>query len=87
MAPAEAAMDGDDMFGPKKDIRNPFVLVGAIATAGVLVAGLVAFKQGNTNLSQNLMRTRVLFQGATVALMVGTVAAGTYTGRVPNPKP
>ena len=43
---------------------------GCLATAGVLVAGLVAFKNGNSNLSQHLMRARVLAQGATVALMV-----------------
>lgn len=48
---------------------------GAIATAGVLAAGLVAFRQGNQALSQRMMRTRVLVQGATVALMVGTSGA------------
>lgn len=53
--------------------RAPAVFtVGAIATAGVLAMGLVSFKRGNTALSQKLMRTRVLVQGATVALMVGT---------------
>jgi len=49
-------------------------MTGAIATAGVLLAGLVSFKQGNYNRSQMFMRTRVGFQAATVALMVGTVA-------------
>ena len=49
------------------------VLTGAIATAGVLLAGLVSFKQGNFNRSQMFMRARVGFQAATVALMVGTV--------------
>ena len=46
---------------------------GAMTTAGVLLAGLISFKQGHYNLSQNLMRARVVAQGATVALMVGTV--------------
>lgn len=46
---------------------------GAIATAGVLVAGLVSFRQGNFRRSQMLMRTRVGFQAATVALLVGSV--------------
>lgn len=52
--------------------RNPLVLLGAIATAGVLGIGLVAFKKGNAELSQQMMRTRVLLQGATVAIMVGS---------------
>mmetsp|Transcript_4069 Transcript_4069/g.11502 ORF Transcript_4069/g.11502 Transcript_4069/m.11502 type:complete len:96 (-) Transcript_4069:138-425(-) len=57
---------------PEKTKRNPLVLVGALATAGVLMGGLVSFHKGNQKLSQTMMRTRVLFQGATVALMVGT---------------
>lgn len=63
----------DDMFAQKKAVKNPLVLVGAMATAGVLIAGLISFKQGNYNLSQNLMRARVVAQAGTVALMVGTV--------------
>ena len=34
-----------DLYGKK---RNPFVLVGAVATAGVLFAGITAFRRGNT---------------------------------------
>lgn len=45
---------------------------GALLTAGVLTAGLISFKQGNSHLGQMLMRARVVAQGATVALMVGT---------------
>ena len=52
-----------------------------MTTAGVLLAGLISFKQGHYNLSQNLMRARVVAQGATVALMVGTV--GWQTARQP----
>lgn len=48
---------------------------GALATAGVLVGGLVAFKKGNYRVSQQMMRARVVFQAATVALMVGTFYA------------
>lgn len=65
--------EDEDMFGNKKTNRNPLVLCGAIATAGVLVAGLISFRQGNFNRSQMFMRARVGFQAATVALMVGTV--------------
>ncbi|KAH0747616.1 hypothetical protein KY285_009273 [Solanum tuberosum] len=45
---------------------------GAFLTAGVLTAGLISFKRGNSQLGQQLMRARVLVQGGTVALMVGS---------------
>ncbi|RWW12334.1 hypothetical protein BHE74_00049147 [Ensete ventricosum] len=48
------------------------VLSGALITAGVLTAGLISFRQGNSQLGQKLMRARVVVQGATVALMVGS---------------
>ncbi|KAK1286585.1 RING-H2 finger protein ATL48 [Acorus calamus] len=48
------------------------LLSGALLTAGVLTAGIISFKQGNSQLGQKLMRARVVTQGATVALMVGT---------------
>ncbi|KAF3437070.1 hypothetical protein FNV43_RR19823 [Rhamnella rubrinervis] len=56
----------------KKRVRNPLVPIGAFVTAGVLTAGLISFRQGNSHLGQKLMRARVVVQGATVALMVGT---------------
>ncbi|XP_024174456.1 RING-H2 finger protein ATL48 [Rosa chinensis] len=59
-------------FEEKKRKRNPFVPVGAFLTAAVLTAGLISFRQGNSQLGQKLMRARVVVQGATVALMVGT---------------
>jgi len=52
--------------------RSPLVLVGAATTAAVLFGGLVSFRSGNFNLSQRMMRYRVLAQGATVGLMVAT---------------
>ncbi|MCO5546965.1 hypothetical protein L7F22_000404 [Adiantum nelumboides] len=57
---------------------------GALATLGVLVGGLLSFRQGNHQRSQLLMRTRVGFQAATVALMVGTVYLGTRKEEVNN---
>ncbi|KAK9803330.1 hypothetical protein WJX73_003908 [Symbiochloris irregularis] len=69
----------EDMFAPQSKKRNPLVMVGAIATAGVLLGGLVAFKKGNTGLSQQMMRTRVAFQGATLALMAGSTAYYSYS--------
>lgn len=62
----------DDLFPGKKRVKNPFVPIGAFLTAGVLTAGLISFRQGNSQLGQKLMRARVVVQGATVALMVGT---------------
>ena len=52
--------------------RSPLVLVGAASTAAVLFAGLMSFRSGNFNLSQKMMRYRVLAQGATVGVMVAT---------------
>lgn len=45
---------------------------GWLLTVGVLTAGLISFRHGNSRLGQKLMRARVVPQGATVALMFGT---------------
>mmetsp|Transcript_25434 Transcript_25434/g.35042 ORF Transcript_25434/g.35042 Transcript_25434/m.35042 type:complete len:83 (-) Transcript_25434:200-448(-) len=74
-------IDTEDMFAPSAKKRNPLVLVGALATAGVLVSGLVAFKHGAQQRSQAMMRARVIFQGVTVALMVGS--SGVYANWLP----
>eukprot|EP00884_Botryococcus_braunii_P013890 jgi/Botrbrau1/22501/Bobra.114_2s0027.1 len=71
MASVDSFQELDNIIEPPKK-RNPLVLVGTLATAGVLVAGLVAFRKGRQDISQNMMRARVVFQGATVALMVGS---------------
>nr|KYP56278.1 RING-H2 finger protein ATL3I [Cajanus cajan] len=62
----------EEFLEDKKRVRNPLVPIGALVTAGVLTAGLISFRQGNSQLGQKLMRARVVVQGATVALMVGT---------------
>ncbi|OIW18352.1 hypothetical protein TanjilG_31492 [Lupinus angustifolius] len=54
------------------DLGNGSYNLGALVTAGVLTAGLISFRRGNSHLGQQLMRARVVVQGATVALMVGT---------------
>lgn len=51
------------------------VLLGALVTGAILGAGLFAYKSGNKNLSQHMMRARVVAQGVTVALMLGTSGA------------
>ena len=65
----------EDILPQRKGTRNPLVLVGAGITGAVLCAGFVAFKSGNANVSQHMMRARIFAQGATVALMVGTSGA------------
>lgn len=44
LSPVATMAVEEEMF-PARSARSPLVLVGAIATAGVLVAGLVAFKK------------------------------------------
>lgn len=61
----------DDVIQPRRK-KNPYVMIGTLATAAVLVIGLVAFKHGDSKLSQQMMRARVVAQGATVAIMLGT---------------
>ncbi|KAG6499331.1 RING-H2 finger protein ATL48-like [Zingiber officinale] len=63
--------DTEELFKSKKR-ANPFVPIGVLLTAGVLTAGIISFKRGNSELGQKLMRARVVAQGATVALMVGS---------------
>lgn len=59
--------------------KNPLVPAGAIGTGMVLLAGLFAFKTGNAQLSQTLMRARVLAQGATLSVLAVSVAGGMAT--------
>ncbi|KAF7130085.1 hypothetical protein RHSIM_Rhsim10G0024900 [Rhododendron simsii] len=58
--------------GSRAHFAEELVLARAFITAGVLTAGLISFRMGNSQLGQHLMRARVVAQGATVALMVGT---------------
>ncbi|KAF3792059.1 HIG1 domain family member 2A [Nymphaea thermarum] len=62
----------EDLLDHKKPVKNPLVPIGALITAGILTAGLISFRQGKSHLGQKLMRARVVAQGATVALMLGT---------------
>ncbi|KAK3520543.1 hypothetical protein QTP70_026155 [Hemibagrus guttatus] len=60
----------------RKTKENPFVPIGCLGTAGALLYGLRAFKQGKTRQSQLLMRTRIFAQGFTVvAIIVGVATA------------
>ena len=65
----------EDILPSRKSHRSPLVLVGAAITAGVLFAGFVAFKTGNQQLSQHMMRGRIFAQAVTIGVMVGTSGA------------
>uniref|UniRef100_K4A2Y8 HIG1 domain-containing protein n=3 Tax=Setaria TaxID=4554 RepID=K4A2Y8_SETIT len=71
-APPSPFQMEDFQLEGKKPVKNPFVPIGALVTAGVLTAGLISFRYGNSQLGQKLMRARVVAQGATVALMIGS---------------
>lgn len=48
------------------------MMVGAVSTAGILLGGLLAFRRGNQQLSQYMMRARIVAQGTTVAIMAAS---------------
>lgn len=61
--------------------KNPLVPLGAVATGIVLCAGLLAFRSGNSALSQKLMRARVFTQGATLGVLATSVAGGVVAAK------
>ncbi|XP_010898537.1 HIG1 domain family member 2A, mitochondrial [Esox lucius] len=61
----------------RKTKENPFVPIGCLGTAGALMYGLRAFKQGKTRQSQLLMRGRIFAQGFTVVAIIFGVFATT----------
>ncbi|CAN8068212.1 unnamed protein product [Agarophyton chilense] len=62
---------------PARDLsllrKNPLVPAGALTTAAVLGIGLLAFRAGNTRLSQTMMRARVVAQAATLVVLGASV--------------
>ncbi|KAG9490616.1 HIG1 domain family member 2A, mitochondrial [Eleutherodactylus coqui] len=57
----------------RKVKENPIVPLGLLATAGVLGYGLINFKDGKSQKSQAIMRARIISQGLTVAILMGSV--------------
>lgn len=51
--------------------KTPLIIVGALGTVYILGKGLASMLDGNKGNSQKMMRTRVIFQGATVATLLG----------------
>ncbi|XP_062539666.1 HIG1 domain family member 2A, mitochondrial [Armigeres subalbatus] len=65
--------------------ENPLVPIGCFATLCALGYGLWSFRKGQRQMSQYMMRTRILAQGFTVvALIVGV--GMTYTKKNEEPK-
>ncbi|XP_014606679.1 PREDICTED: HIG1 domain family member 2A, mitochondrial [Polistes canadensis] len=55
---------------------NPFVPLGSLATVSALFYGLYNFVQGNSQMSQYMMRTRVAAQAFTfIAIATGFILA------------
>jgi len=58
-----------------KILAEPLIPFGALATAAILVGGIVTFSRGGSKeLQQRFMRARVLAQGATLSV----IAYGAY---------
>ncbi|GFG28518.1 hypothetical protein Cfor_06390 [Coptotermes formosanus] len=61
---------------------NPFVPIGCLMTFGALSYGLWSFRKGERQMSQYMMRARVLAQGFTiVALIVGIGIGATRSSK------
>lgn len=61
--------------------KNPFVPLGCLITAGILINGFLAMKRGDRAKSQRMMRYRVAAQGITiVALIGGTMVTQYFVG-------
>ncbi|XP_050348883.1 HIG1 domain family member 2A, mitochondrial [Nymphalis io] len=73
MGPAYQGETTAEKFA-RKFYENPFVPIGCLATAGALSYGLWCFRTGRSQLSQKMMRVRIVAQGLTItALVVGVV--------------
>eukprot|EP01113_Clastostelium_recurvatum_P026047 TRINITY_DN3128_c0_g1_i1.p1 TRINITY_DN3128_c0_g1~~TRINITY_DN3128_c0_g1_i1.p1 ORF type:complete len:119 (+),score=29.08 TRINITY_DN3128_c0_g1_i1:39-395(+) len=52
--------------------NDPLIIIGTGLTAVILCGGLYSMFSGKQKLSQSFMRARVIAQGATVALIIGS---------------
>mmetsp|Transcript_55056 Transcript_55056/g.112517 ORF Transcript_55056/g.112517 Transcript_55056/m.112517 type:complete len:120 (-) Transcript_55056:136-495(-) len=53
---------------------SPAIPMGVFATGVILLSGLVSFNNANAKMQQNFMRARIVSQGITVAIMMGSLA-------------
>lgn len=57
----------------RKTKENPLVPIGLLATVAILVNGVRSMTKGDRQMSQKMMRARVVAQGFTVAALVGGI--------------
>ena len=53
----------------KKLLKQPLVPAGCLGTAGILIYGIYNFQIGNKEMSQKMMRWRVMSQFATLTVI------------------
>ncbi|KAF7988298.1 hypothetical protein HCN44_009943 [Aphidius gifuensis] len=58
----------------KKMKENPLIGVGCVATLAALSFGLWNFQRGNQQMSQYMMRARVIAQGFTIFVAAGSLS-------------
>ncbi|XP_041368138.1 HIG1 domain family member 2A, mitochondrial-like [Gigantopelta aegis] len=63
----------------RKTKQNPFVVVGIALTTFALTYGIYQLKTGNRQVSQSMMRLRIVAQGSTVLAVLGGVFYGAKT--------
>merc|ERR1711973_405286 len=66
-------MESDKEKFQRKVAENPWVPVGATATTGILILGLISFATKRTRYSQLLMRARIVAQGGTFFALLAAV--------------
>jgi hypothetical protein len=62
--------------GLRKCRENPFVPIGALITTAFLAGGFSAFQKGEKKKMQFMMRGRVVAQGLTLVVIVGSYLMG-----------
>ena len=67
----------------RKSTSEPLVPIGCVVTVGFLVRGLRAFRDGQSNTSQMMMRGRIAAQ----AFTIGALVIGAYAGLKPHDRP
>ncbi|KAK2582869.1 hypothetical protein KPH14_008947 [Odynerus spinipes] len=70
----------------RKMKENPFVPIGCVATVGALTYGLYNFYKGRSQMSQYMMRARVLAQAFTFVAIVTGIAIGVQKKTSPTLK-
>jgi len=65
--------------GIRKCKENPFVPIGALLTTAFLAGGFRAFQRGEKHKMQYMMRGRVVAQGFTLVVILGSYIMSTFS--------